>query len=229
MHCGDGALMLVYLTRHGETDANKERRIQGALLDPPLNETGHIQATQLAKAIANMAEERQVHAVYASPALRARQTAEYICAALYLARVDFLPGLREVSWGDWDGSRVTAERDVELRAILGRWKEGDLTARSPGGESASEVITRAEATMRVLAHRHEDETIVIVGHERCNMLLLSYLLHGSVAQMDDLQQPNGGLTILREKAESWRRQIASSRAPTPDVGAMPALGAADAR
>ena len=76
--------------RHGETDWNLGNRFQGHA-DPPLNETGRVQARELAATLAG----RTFDAIYASPLRRAFETAEIIAAPHSLEPVP-LDGLREI-------------------------------------------------------------------------------------------------------------------------------------
>ena len=68
--------MHIYVTRHGETDYNAAGRYCGST-DVPLNENGLAQARDLARRLARV----KFDAVISSPMLRARQTADIVCAA----------------------------------------------------------------------------------------------------------------------------------------------------
>jgi len=117
---------VIVLARHGETGPNREGRILGRA-DPELTEEGRRQAAGLAHLLAR---EEPV-AVFTSPLLRARETADVIAAACGLeAETD--PRLVEIDWGAWEGRPVggiaTAEMD-RLRADAGTAPEGEsLTA-----------------------------------------------------------------------------------------------------
>ena len=87
----------ILLARHGETDWNRDLRVQGHS-DTPLNETGRAQARELARSLA----AEPIHAIYASDLARARETAEIVAAARKL-EVSSEPGLRERSFGSWEG------------------------------------------------------------------------------------------------------------------------------
>ncbi len=76
----------LYLVRHGETEWNRLRRIQG-LTDIPLNDTGREQARRTGMLLTR----RPIARVYASPLGRARETAEIIARELGLAE----PELRD--------------------------------------------------------------------------------------------------------------------------------------
>jgi broad specificity phosphatase PhoE len=74
--------MRLHLVRHGETDHNVARRIQGPLLDDPLNARGAQQAEALARRFAAEREKGlRLAAVYSSPLKRAWMTAEAVARA----------------------------------------------------------------------------------------------------------------------------------------------------
>ena len=85
------------LVRHGETDWNRDRRFQGHA-DPGLNDTGRVQALELAD---ELAAER-IDAIYASDLARARETAEIIAGRVG-APVVLDRELREIDVGEWQG------------------------------------------------------------------------------------------------------------------------------
>src|SRR5581483_2208896 len=85
------------LSRHGETDWNREGRWQG-WADPPLNEVGREQARALAETLRTTAFD----AVYSSDLRRAHETARIVAAPHGVAVVTG-PGLREIDVGSWSG------------------------------------------------------------------------------------------------------------------------------
>src|SRR5919112_3187296 len=109
------------LARHGETDWNRELRIQGSS-DIELNELGRRQAQGLAQELTDV----DLDAIYASDLARARQTAEAV-AATHGLEVKLDSRLRERSFGSWEGltrddldamppgSHHDGERDEEVR------------------------------------------------------------------------------------------------------------------
>lgn len=132
------------LARHGETDWNRELRIQGSS-DIELNELGRAQARALAQEL----EHVELDAIYASNLSRARATAEAVAASHGL-EVKIDPRLRERSFGSWEG----LTRD-------------DIAAR-PGerhdGESDDEVRERVLEAVQAIADEHPGENILIVSH-----------------------------------------------------------------
>lgn len=137
------------LVRHGETDWNRDGRVQGHS-DVPLNETGQAQAEALAEEL----RDEPVGAIYSSDLCRALDTAEAVAVRVGRA-VEALPGLREKHFGTWEG--LTRE-EILARfpdAVAGRW--GD-------GETREQMDVRVLATLEAIAARHDDETVVVVTH-----------------------------------------------------------------
>ena len=92
----------VYIVRHGETDTNKEQRINGASTNLPLNAVGIKQVQELQQSFAI----QKINRVYSSPMKRALQTAEILNNGYHQIEVD--ERLQEIDYGDWDG--VTAQK-----------------------------------------------------------------------------------------------------------------------
>lgn len=145
------------MVRHGETDANKRGLIQGVSA-APLNELGLAQAEAAARAV----EFEAPFALYASPLLRAAQTAAAIARRAGIEPVTE-SGLIEMDVGDFDGltGRELRERFPD---VMRRWDENAFDTVPPGGESLSNVRDRAWRTIQTLAQRHESDTVVAVTH-----------------------------------------------------------------
>jgi uncharacterized phosphatase len=136
----------IYLVRHGETDWNRERRIQGST-DIPLNDTGRAQAAAAGELLAR----REWDGVYASPLSRAFETAEIIAARLGLAAPSPVPEMVERNYGEAEG--MTGD-DIDAR----------FTGPIPGRETREEVAARAIPAIIALAERHPGESIIVVSH-----------------------------------------------------------------
>jgi probable phosphoglycerate mutase len=148
--------MRFVLIRHGEADGNQEMRYLGTT-DAPLTPLGQVQAAQLARA----AGVFHVTAIYTSPLVRARQTAEAL-AALYDLRMMEDGRLREEAFGDWE-NRTRAEVQATAAVQLAAWESGDETA-PPGGESLAQVRERVLACADALAAAHPGQTVALVSH-----------------------------------------------------------------
>ncbi len=145
----------ILLARHGETDWNREGRFQGHA-DPPLNETGRAQATELAAEL----EGVELTAVYSSPLRRAVETAAVVAAEHGLEPVA-VDALREVDVGSWQGL-TRAEIEARFPEQFARWLDYDQGWED--GESYEAMGRRGVAVLLELAAAHEGERILAVTH-----------------------------------------------------------------
>ncbi len=139
----------ILLVRHGETDWNVERRVQGHT-DRPLNETGEAQA----RALADELRGERLDAVYASNLSRARETARAVADPLGLA-VEELPALREKHFGTWEGLLDTEIRERFPESQNGPWGDAEVMA---------EVSERVLDALRTIAENHPDGRVLVVSH-----------------------------------------------------------------
>lgn len=140
--------MLLYLVRHGETDWNNQRRIQGTT-DIPLNDTGRQQAARTGRLLAR----RDWDAVISSPLSRARETASIIAAELGLPEPTTDDRLVERNYGEAEGLDF-----AEMQRLFPE------DAAVPGREKRSAVAARAIEALMDIAHSHADESVVVVSH-----------------------------------------------------------------
>lgn len=147
----------VIAVRHGETDWNRNGRVQGQL-DVPLNATGHWQVHRLALALA----DERIAAIYSSDLARAQQTAMAVARGTGAA-IECDAGLRERGFGVFEGMRYAevGERWPELNE---RWRRRDPTFGAPGGETLTALFERSIAAVSKLALRHPGQTIAVVSH-----------------------------------------------------------------
>src|SRR5690606_12679896 len=146
------------LWRHGITDWNAARRIQGHS-DPPLNPQGRAQAAAAAPLLA----ARRPVAIVSSDLRRCLQT------AAPLAELTGLPvtrdsRLRERSYGEWEGLTLAevAERWPESHAR--RQAGGDAADLGHGIERPADVTERVGEALREIAEAAPGETTVVVTH-----------------------------------------------------------------
>lgn len=147
----------IIAVRHGETAWNVDTRIQGHL-DIALNDTGHWQARQVARALA----DEPLAAVYTSDLQRAHATALAIAQASGVPLVAE-PGLRERSFGELEG-RTFAEIEADLPEQARRWRQRDPHFAPTGGETLVQLRERIAATTHRLAAQHTEQLIVLVAH-----------------------------------------------------------------
>ena len=141
----------VLMARHGETDDNlPPLRFQG-FRDTPLNDTGRVQAHELAEKIA--ARSEPIASLWSSDLSRARETAEIVGARIGVApRLD--PRLREANRGEWEG-HLFPEIERADPERFAAWMRGGASWRFPGGESLQEQQDRVMASLAEIAATRE--------------------------------------------------------------------------
>lgn len=170
--------------RHGQTNWNRDERLQGSS-DIPLNDHGRQQA---ADAVAVLrATGTQWDAIVSSPLSRARETAEIIAAGLGIELGPSYDELIERHYGDGEGA--TAED------IAAKWPDHNY----PGLESLPSVIARATRALDQIADTYGDKNVVIV----CHGTLIRYTLSEFAGyKFDGIR--NGSVATFERDGDSWR-------------------------
>ncbi len=166
----------IVFVRHGETDWNRERRVQGSL-GASINEAGREQARGLSRLL----WEVPLQAVYSSELPRAVETASYVAGPHALGVVTD-PRLNEIHHGDWEGMLESELPDLPLYL---RWRDDPTSVTLPGGESLQAVHERAVAAMRDILARHQESEglVAVVSHQVVLALLKCYLLDRPWSQL----------------------------------------------
>jgi len=149
----------ICFVRHGETNWNAERRMQGHI-DIPLNTTGMGQAKRLANALTHT--KHSFDAIYSSDLERALHTANVVANALSLA-VQTTPQLRERNVGQLQGL-LLSEAPVLLPEIWQSHIARELDHDLGGGESIRAFHQRMQGVLELLLRQHRGQSILAVSH-----------------------------------------------------------------
>lgn len=149
--------MRLALVRHAETAEDTRGRCYGRL-DVGLSVAGRGQCARLA----DVFRSEPVRSVWASPAIRARETAEAI-AAPHRLDVGILASLRELDFGELEG-RAYDEIAVSDPELYERWMTAPTTVRFPGGESYADLQERVEAGIAALQAQPDAGLVAVVTH-----------------------------------------------------------------
>ena len=166
--------MNFYFTRHGETEWNVKKKIQGTT-DIPLDEKGIQQAKRLAETLLEKQRNGELYLdrVYTSPQLRAAETARIAAEALHATCIP-LDGLVEMNLGSWEGSNwrvIERENSPEYQ----EWRKDRRYVRTPGGgECYNDVVKRTLDAMEYIMKR-ENGDVLIVTHSAIIMALRCYI------------------------------------------------------
>jgi probable phosphoglycerate mutase len=157
---------VIYLCRHGQTEFNRQHRLQGQM-ESDLTPLGRLQAAAMADLLHDLIarDPPAPWRIVASPLRRAKATAQIIGARLGLA-VEFDARLMEIRVGAWEG---------QLRADLAR-DNPDLFATpewffaAPGGETYDDVMARVGGWLAEQAPEPE-RRLIVVSHGVAGRLL----------------------------------------------------------
>jgi broad specificity phosphatase PhoE len=185
----------IYLLRHGETEWNTLRRIQGHK-DSPLTALGERQATAMGNLLADLIADRHAIDIVASPLGRTRQTATIVAHALGLEpeRLRFDDRLKEMSWGLYDGftrPEMTArEPDFFARRAADHWR-----FVPPDGESYAMTADRLTAWLREQDGRR---TLAVVTHGASARILRGLYAGLSPDEIFALDEPQDAVFRLHK-------------------------------
>ena len=189
----DREVCLLYLLRHGATDNNilEPPRMQGCRSDQGLSQAGREQALLASRWFA----DRGIAAVYSSPLLRARQTAELIAEPHGLV-VQAVEAITEIDVGQWEGlSWAEIERrDPDAYRMF---REDASLHPYLGGENYRSARQRAAAALNDLMAANLGRRIVVVAHNGVNRAYLTQLLDMPVRQYRSIPQDNCGINLIR--------------------------------
>lgn len=179
--------MKLILVRHAETTANTKSVILGGREGGELSERGVRQAEALALRLRN----ERFSEVYCSPANRARQTCEILAAG---RAVSYRDELREIDMGELVGLSHE-EADERYPRIFSKIAD-DPAERIPGGESVLDVQARAMPLMESLSRREGNPTVLVVGHNIVNRVILASALGLPLQKIKSIKQKNACWTVL---------------------------------
>ena len=158
------------VVRHGYVEGISPERFRGRV-DLELTAEGRRQAAATARRIR---ETWIVKAVYTSPLSRSRATGEAIGQPFGVSPQP-LQGLIDIDYGEWQG--LTPD-EVKSRwpALLEAWYRMPHWAAIPGGETLQDVLVRTVSALREAIDRHPHDTVVLVGHDSVNRVILLHAL-----------------------------------------------------
>jgi phosphoserine phosphatase len=180
----------IILVRHGHVDWLAPERFRGRA-ELPLSSLGRRQAQAVAGCIA---ASWKPEAVYTSPLGRCRETGAAIAAPFGIG-LQPIDGLADIDYGEWQGlTREEAEQRWPEETEL--WFRSPHLALIPGGETLATVLSRATEALRDIMRRHGDGTVVLVGHDSINRVLLLFALELPLSRYWHLRQDPCGVSEL---------------------------------
>ena len=182
----------VYLVRHGQTAWNKEEIFRGRT-DISLNEVGFRQA----ELVGEYLKGSNIHVVYSSPLLRARETARRV-AEVFNLKVLPLEGINDMSFGKWEGLSLK-EVQIHDRDLYRQWRTEPHLVRLPGGETLDEVRMRAMAALEDVIRLNTGQNLVLVSHRVVIKVILCGILGIDNSHFWQIGQDTTAINLIQHK------------------------------
>jgi len=163
-------MTIVLLVRHGHVGGIKPERFRGRA-DLVLTETEQRQAEMLARRIAS---QWAPSSIYTSPLQRCIATGAAITRACGVPSQP-LGELNDLDYGAWQ-SRTYDDARAKEPYLFEAWFTTPHLFRFPGGESLQDVATRTASLLHFVVSRNAADTLVLVGHDSVNRVMLTQIL-----------------------------------------------------
>ena len=187
------------LVRHGETDWNAARRLQGHT-DIDLNAKGLAQAKQMASALLKI--QLQFDVLYTSDLQRAAKTAQAIETLLNASAIPNAK-LRERHLGALQG--LTTDEAPKLEPEL--WQSHvsrNLSEELRGGESINQFARRIEMALESIRKQHLGKTILLVSHGGALDMMYRLASKQSLDSEKAVAVPNASLNWISHDSQGWQ-------------------------
>lgn len=186
--------MKLILARHGETDWNVAKKIQG-ITDTELNANGLLQAKELADVVAT--GNLGITAIYCSHLKRAAQTAACVAQKLGLP-YHAVEQLQELNFGKWEGNSWAQVRE-QYPQEYDIWYKNRRYTSVPGGESYQQMLERVLPALQEIL-RKETGNVLVVIHS-AEILALQAALHDTSFETMAKDYPIGNAQTVEVEAE----------------------------
>jgi probable phosphoglycerate mutase len=195
--------------RHGETDWNRQSRIQGRT-DVPLNAMGHRQSERVARGVGSHRVDRLI----TSPLMRARETMTHVCRALGRSpsAVEVAPAMIELAFGVWEGRTF---HELSADPVYPKDLASHFRWRPEGGESHEDGVARVAEWIGTIR-----EPTVIVAHGAIGRCLIGLLTSLAADELMGVPTPQGAYCKIENGRAEWFDPAAkaSEKHLTPEPG-----------
>lgn len=161
-------MIKIFLTRHSQTQWNKEKRLQGRK-DSPLTKQGIDNAKALKEYIQNI----HFDYVYSSPILRAYHTAKIIFEDQNIIQDD---RLMEMNFGDFEGRKISDILKTDYELYYQLWHEPEKFTCIPHGETYDQIIERVTSFLKDIEKLPDHSQVMVVTHGMYFIVLLATML-----------------------------------------------------
>ncbi|MCB9034654.1 MAG: histidine phosphatase family protein [Chitinophagales bacterium] len=173
----------IYIIRHGQTDFNIREVVQGRGINSDINTTGIAQAEAFYQAYKNIPFD----VVYTSKLKRTQQTVQSFLNDNFNHIIR--ESIDEIDWGIFEGIEHHPTLKEKYYNIINEWKNGNLTIKIEGGESAYDLQQRLLPFIEEIKSS-EYQNILICTHGRTLRALLCLFNNETIANMDNYSHSN---------------------------------------
>ncbi len=190
--------MKIYLFRHGETEWNKDRRLQGQS-DVPLNAFGRELAEETARALER--EGVVFDRAFSSPLSRALETARILTAGRNIS-LETDRRLMEMNFGAYEGSAFDPPKKDPAHPLHDFLCRPEAYVPAAGAESFGEVMARARNFLeeKILPLEGSCGTVLVAAHGAFNRCLLGTVRNMPLEDFWKVGLPNCAVSILSMEA-----------------------------
>lgn len=186
----------LYLIRHGQTEFNKLKIVQGSGVDSSLNEVGVSQAKHFHSAYRRIPFGK----IFISNLKRTFETAKpFIDMKIPFKKME---ELNEISWGIYEGKPSSKEMHKAYHKLNKNWDAGNFEERMEGGESAQEMKDRLLVAIDSIKTEQVDD-LLVVCHGRAMRCLVCLLKNESIKNMSKVDHFNTGLYKFRFENDAF--------------------------
>ena len=184
--------MLIYLMRHGETNWNKERRLQGQS-DIPLNEFG----VELAVKTAEGLKDVPFNVAFCSPLGRAVETAKTVLGNREVP-LNTDDRLKEINFGTSEGMHFDEAKQDPAHPLHNFFRRPECYSPTGGADSFAQVAERGRSFLqeKILPLEDTHEAVLIVAHGAFNRSLINPIMGIPMEDFWHVELPNCAVSIL---------------------------------
>lgn len=173
----------VYFLRHGQTDHNLNKIVQGRGIDTLLNETGRAQS----RFFYEYYSHQQFDLLYSSSQMRSYQTIRHFERENLKIKKD--DRIDEINWGEHEGKSGGAEFMDKYYRIIDSWSHGHYLDKATGGESAQELAARISVFLKDLEMTSFNKALICT-HGRTLRALVCLLKNYPLSAMEKIEHQN---------------------------------------
>ncbi len=193
---------MIYLTRHGETDWNRKKIIQGWASSAPLNQTGRMQAHTIARYF----DGKHLSYVVTSPIERAYQTARII-AHINKTKLFTDKNFKEIDYGNWSGKTGN-----EVKKLYpDEWKQFVSDPENFHFQKGEAIKKFYERTISGIEGINKEDDVLIVTHSNPIRMIIAYILNIPIRNIYGIHIENCTISGIRHKNNKWEVEFLNCR------------------